>query len=288
MATVRRTEGTYDDADGVTIFYSRWSLKSPRAVVQISHGQGDHRGRYDRLARFLAERGFVVYADDHRGHGDTWREQWKGDPAQLGHPGVGGVKGMVASIAELTRIARHENPGLPVVFLGHSMGSLLGQKALDAGTLGADLVVWSGTALRTPWTMNGGNLNARHRTEGGSGHEWLNRDTRKQEHFRDDPMTFIANVIAQFGLTGALSLLGTPRKTTRPIPILILQGGDDALGSERSVAALAERYVSRGYDDVTLIVYAGARHEVYNEINSDDVDADLVGWINERLKERTA
>ena len=286
MPSSKRVDSSFVDTDGVKIHYSKWLCENPIAVVQISHGQGDHRLRYEPLANQLVAKGFSVYADDHRGHGDTWRDQWNDDLERFGYPGERGVKGMVDSITAFTELVRKENPGLPLVFVGHSMGSLLGQKALDAGKLNAELVVWSGTALRTLFGMNAGDLNAKHRTKGGSGHEWLNRDEKAQQDFRDDPKTFVAKAMKQFGFIGSLQLLGAPRKAKRDVPILILQGGDDALGNERSVLKLANKYISSGYEDVSLIVYPDARHEVYNETNAKQVRGDLFEWLNERLKEK--
>ena len=286
MPTHNRVDSSFVDRDGITIFYSKWVCKNPIAVVQISHGQGDHRLRYESLATEMVEKGFNVYADDHRGHGDTWHGQWGSDPAKFGRPGPRGVNGMVDSIAAFTELIRKENPGLPLVFLGHSMGSLLGQMSLDKGQLRAEYVVWSGTAYRTLFGMNAGDLNSKHRSEDGSGHEWLNRDEKAQRDFRDDPKTFVAKAMRQFGIFGSLRLLGTPRKAKLDIPILILQGGDDALGNEKSVLKLANRYVASGFSDVSLIVYPDARHEVYNETNAKQVRGDLFEWLNERLKEK--
>ncbi|MEY4397085.1 MAG: hypothetical protein RLZZ40_841 [Actinomycetota bacterium] len=275
---------TFVDSDGVTIHYTVWPCAKPRGIVQISHGQGDHSQRYVALAEEFVRHGFVVFADDHRGHGETWRQQWKGDTAKLGHLGPRNVDGAIDAIAALTALARSEYSGLPLVFVGHSMGSLFGQIALDRGTLDADVVIWSGTALRTPFTMNAGDLNAKFKNLGETGHEWLNRDVSAHHAFKADPLTFKANAIAQFGLSGALQLLGLPKPAHRDIPLLIVQGSADALGNEKSVAALAARYVKAGYSDVELIVYGGARHEIYFETNRDEVWADVFGWLDARLE----
>jgi alpha-beta hydrolase superfamily lysophospholipase len=284
MTSLSAEHRTFTDADGVTIHFTVWPARSPQGVVQISHGQGDHSQRYAQLAAFLVGKGFTVYANDHRGHGETWRDQWGGDTSKFGMPGVRGIRGMIDAINDLTAIARSENSGLPLVFLGHSMGSFLGQIQLDEGSLDADLVVWSGTALRTPFTMNAGDLNAKHKHLGNTGHEWLSRDTAVHHAFAADPLTFHAVVIKQFGLSDGLKLFGLPKKPTRDIPILMLHGGEDVVGSEKSVASLAQRYLTVGYSDVELVVYSGARHEVYNETNRDEVVNDLVTWITERLE----
>lgn len=284
MATVTGEKHEFVDADGITIYYTRWSAPQPRAIAQISHGQGDHRGRYQALAQHLVSLGFTVYADDHRGHGETGLLQWDGDTSRFGYLGPRGVRGAIDAINDMTRVARADNPGLPLVFIGHSMGSLFGQIALDEGSLNADYVVWSGTALRTLFTMNGGNLNAKHAHLGSTGHEWLSRDVAVQHDFFADAFTFPANAMKQFGVGGALSLLGTPKPARRDVPILILQGEEDSLGNEKSVAALADRYVRAGYSDIQLTIYGGARHEVYNETNRSEVFADLGKWLAKRVK----
>ena len=102
--------------------------------------------------------------------------------------------------------------------------------------------------------------------------------------FAEDPLTFHAVVIKQFGLSDGLKLFGLPKKPKKDVPILMLHGGEDVVGSEKSVASLAQRYLTVGYSDVELVVYSGARHEVYNETNRDEVVNDLVTWITERLE----
>jgi alpha-beta hydrolase superfamily lysophospholipase len=68
----------------------------------------------------------------------------------------------------------------------------------------------------------------------------------------------------------------------------MLQGDDDSLANEKSVVALADRYLKAGYSDVTLISYQGARHEVYSETNRADVFDDLARWLTERRESVTA
>ncbi len=98
----------------------RWVGDSePRGIVQIAHGMGEHAGRYRRLAGALTDAGYVVYADDHRGHGRT-----AGSVERLGDFGPGGWPGLMSDIGQLASVARSEFPGLPLVMIGHSMGSL--------------------------------------------------------------------------------------------------------------------------------------------------------------------
>lgn len=214
MAHVRPAHREDRDAAGEILRFSVWSPRNPIAIAQISGGRDDHSARDEALAQFLVARGFAVYAEDH--------------------------SGSVDSINRLTAIAREEHPGRPLGFIGHSWGSLLGQIALDRGTLAADFVVFSGTALRTPFTM-----------------KW----------FRV-----------------GLSMFGFPRRVRWHTPILVVQEPVNDLGNERSVIALADRYVRAGYDDVTLIVHDSRRRDGDSVSVRDAVLADLGPWLDERME----
>jgi alpha-beta hydrolase superfamily lysophospholipase len=278
-----RTERTFVDDGGVTNHYYVWGPGTPKAVVQIVHGIGEYATRYEPLAQDLSAAGYAVYAGDYRGHGATGVQQYDGDLSRLGRPGSGGIRAIIRGIRQLRDIAAGEHPGLPVVLLGHSMGSLLGQRRLNESADDYDLVIFSGTAYRTLRHMNSGDLSKRHRQPGGHGHEWLSRDPAVGEAFRDDPLTFDAKVAKLFGVADGLRLLGRPRKLSRDIPMLIVIGSDDPLGGPRSVELLARAYRDRGgLTDVTVKVYDEARHEVFNELNQAEVRADVIAWLDAR------
>lgn len=282
--TVERQHRTFTDAHGVLIHYYVWAPGKPKAVVQLAHGVGEHALRYELLAQALVAAGYAVYADDHRGHGQTGVEYWKGDLTQIGKLGVGGLRATQQTLLDLTRIAQEENPGLPFVMLGHSWGSLMVQNLLNAGPHPWTAVVITGTALRTPFDMNGGDLNARHKHLGDTGAEWLSRDPAVARAFVDDPLTTDAKVLQLFGVADGLRLFGRPKRVQPPVPLLIMVGDDDPLGGEKSAKKLADAYLRRGgLTDVELIVYAGARHEVFNETNQAEVRADLIAWLDDRL-----
>jgi alpha-beta hydrolase superfamily lysophospholipase len=99
---------------------------SAKAVVQIAHGAAEHSLRYGRLAEFLAEHGYVVYANDHRGHYMT-----AGSLENAGKAGPDGWNGMVRDLKQLTDLIQKENPGLPAFLFGHSMGSFLAQQYIQ-------------------------------------------------------------------------------------------------------------------------------------------------------------
>lgn len=272
--------GSFLDAEGVRITTHEWPVRWPHAIVQVSHGIGEHARRYEPLARALNAAGFAVYADDHRGHGATGMEQW-GDPALLGRLGPGGLRATVEAIHTYSELLRAANPGVPLVLLGHSWGSLMAQISLNRHAADYDGIVLSGTAYRMAGYMYAGDLNRRHRRLGSTGAEWLSRDPGVAEAWVADPLTFPAKTARLLGVRDGLRLYGRPaRSLPEDLPVLIQVGEDDSLGGRRSVERLARAYRQRsGIRDVEVHVYPGARHEVYNETNRDEVIGDLVRWL---------
>ena len=284
-AAVTKKHETFVDAEGVTIHYYVWKAKKPRAVLQLAHGLGEYASRYEALAQFLVAKGISVYANDHRGHGETGLEQWGGDLTKLGKPGPGGIRAEVADLHQFTGIIRAENPGIPLAYFGHSWGSLLGQKLINDHSADFDAIVLSGTAQRVPGQMNAGQLNANHKHLGTTGYEWLSRDPAVSQAFLDDKLTFYADTLKLFGLVDGLRLFGRTKVLAKDVPLLIIIGSEDPLGGETSVSRLADDYVQRGQlSDVEVVVYSGGRHEMFNETNQAEVRADLLLWLEERLQ----
>lgn len=284
-APVTKTQSSFVDANGVTIHYYVWKASKPRAVLQLAHGLGEYASRYETLAQFLAAAGISVYANDHRGHGETGLEQNGRDYTKLGKPGPGGLRAEVADLHQFTGIIAAENPGIPLAFLGHSWGSLLGQMLINQHAADFDAVVFTGTAFRVPGQMNAGQLNARHKHLGTTGYEWLSRDPAVSQAFLDDKLTFYADTLKLFGLIDGLRLFGQPAMPLpKDVPVLIMIGSEDPLGGEVSVRKLADALVRRGeLTDVEVVVYTGARHEVFNETNQEEVRSDLLAWLESRL-----
>jgi len=274
----------YIDPQGVTIVYDVYSVANPKAVVQIMHGLGDHAGRYAHVAAALNSAGFSVYAPDQRGHGRTGVKQFGGDLSKLGKLGPGGLRAAVADFTQMTEIIREQNPGVPIVLLGHSMGSLMGQILINDHAADYAAVVFSGSAYRQPGSMNAGKLNKRFDTPGCTGHEWLSRDPAVWTSFKEDPWTFEADTLKLYGVADGLRLFGKPAKDMAQVPILLIVGEDDPLGGKPSNIKLAESYIERaGQTDVTVGVYPEARHEIFNETNKEEVLDDMISWISERV-----
>ncbi|WP_167143035.1 alpha/beta fold hydrolase [Canibacter zhoujuaniae] len=291
---------TYADKYGVTIHARRWlpspdeqatgpiaadpstiDISNPIGVVQILHGLAEHSDRYTEFAEDLAHAGFIVYADDHRGHGRTGLEQWGDDPAKIAKLGKGGLRGTEDAITQLTAMIRSEHPGLPVAVFGHSWGSLMTQRIINREPELWDAVILSGSAYRTPRHMNSGDLNEGFGDK--NGHEWLSRDPEVWRKMAADPRTTNVNVFRMFGVTNAVKLFGTPKQAAANIPILIVSGSADPLNLNDGLTLLATAYRKAGAQHVSLRLYPEARHELINETNRSEVISDLVTWLSDRL-----
>ncbi|HPT95727.1 MAG TPA: alpha/beta fold hydrolase [Microbacteriaceae bacterium] len=276
------------DAHGITIVYDVYPAESPRGVVQLAHGVGEHAGRYVALIEALVGAGYSVYADDHRGHGRTGMRQHGGDASKLGRLGPGGMRATVAALWQFTQLIRDENPDLPLVLFGHSWGSFLAQMLLNEHPEAYDAVVLSGTALRMPGSLNAGSLNAPWKGADATGLEWLSRDAAVGQAFHDDPLTTETPLLKLFGPLEAAKLFGRPRRNLgHDVPVLIMVGREDPVGGALSAHKLAKAYRERsGLGDVTTLVYPGARHEIFNELSQAETRADLLAWLQARFAER--
>ena len=286
-----RHDAHITDSHGVDIFYHRWPAQgSPRLALHLVHGLGEHLFRYQHVIDHLTSNAVEVWGHHQRGHGLTGQKQWGDDVSRWGRLGPGGMEAVLDNTATITKMARQEHPDIPVVFLGHSWGSLVGQILLNRG--GASLldgVVFTGTSYRMPGFMNSGDLNAKHKHLGDTGAEWLSRDVAVQEAFFADPWTFEAKTLKLFGVKDSAKLLGRPQPVGKDLPLLLMVGTDDSLGGEKGTRKLADAYRrAGGLSNITVKVYDGARHEVFNETNKDDVLADLTSWLHQIPKAHTA
>src|SRR5262245_53930746 len=158
------SEFTFTSSDGLEVACYRWNSRGPtRGVIQIAHGMGEHIGRYVETIEFLVSAGLTVYGNDHRGHGRT-----ASDPSHRGDFGKGGFDFLVEDMVRLSRIAKAENPGVPFILLGHSLGSFAAQQYVLDRSREIDGLILSGsgalerlTQLGTAATSHANVLNQR-------------------------------------------------------------------------------------------------------------------------------
>jgi alpha-beta hydrolase superfamily lysophospholipase len=277
----------FTDGFGVEIVFYEWPVANPKAIIQIVHGLGEHARRYDEMATTLNRAGFGVYADDHRGHGQTGLAQVeKNQTKKLGNLGPGGMNATYKQVADFTMLIKNENPGKPLVLIGHSWGSFIAQKIINKHSDLYAAAVLSGSALTMPGYLATGDFNkVWKKLPGSTGYEWLSRDVEVQKKFVADPLTFLAAAMQVFGIANSLKLFGKPTKYVRSdLPILVQVGEADPIGGEYSNKALVDSFrKNSGTQDIELFVYHDARHEIYNELNKDEIVADLITWLNARI-----
>jgi alpha-beta hydrolase superfamily lysophospholipase len=283
--TVEPSHTGIDAGDGHRIVLSSWlPATRPRSVVQIAHGMGEHAARYDRVAQALASAGHAVYANHHRGHGP--------DAAAAGQLGDFGRGGFAAVVADMTRVSAHAralHPGVPLLLLGHSMGSFAAQLyVLDhhrlvsglalSGTAATELRFASRDPHRKLQDMNAGVEHPR------TPFDWLSRDPREVDAYIADPLCGFtitpASRQSMFDACDRLSAPGALAVLPKDLPVYLFTGDQDPVNSHLAwFHPLVQRLRDAGLTDVQTRIYPGARHEVLNETNRDEVTADLMAWL---------
>ena len=270
------------DQDGLTIVSYEWptAVEPVRGTVQISHGLAEHSLRYARLAQALNAVGYHVGSTDHRGHGATIVET-PGDFGKAGFPGLW------RDMVQYGAILRAAHPGLPVYLIGHSMGSMASQNLLLESSDAYDGVVLTGTTAIDVMAANMGSAPAGDLSafNGGfeprTGYEWLSRDEAEVDKYVADPLCgFSLPAVTTPALFANGEGLSTPTSIRHDLPLLILSGSDDPLsGGGQLTQLVGQRYRDAGVTDVTVKVYPGARHEVFNETNRDEVTGHVITWL---------
>jgi len=283
------SELSYKSADGTKIAAYKWEPqddRGPRAAVQLTHGMGEHAQRYDHLARALNDARFVVYAQDHRGHGAS------GDPGAYGDLGPGSWAALVDDIGLLSAKIRADHPDLPLILLGHSMGSFAVQQYLLDHSADVDAVVLTGTAaidLLEPALDLGQPLDLAMFNEAfrpaRTDYDWLSRDEAIVDAYIADPGCGFGmdTESAKVMFLGARRLADPAQLTAMrsDLPVYIAAGEADPVnGGLALLTPLIDRYQAAGLTDMTVRIYPGARHEILNETNRAEVIAALNSWLD--------
>ncbi|WP_435921929.1 lysophospholipase [Paenibacillus sp. DYY-L-2] len=304
---------TFENEAGQHVFVYAWSPEElpdrPRGAVQIAHGMSENAARYYRFARVLTDAGFLVYANDHRGHGLT-----AATADELGWPGNDGLNGMVRDMIALGGRIRAEHPVLPLFLMGHSMGSFLTQKTMYTGPELYNGFILTGTNGPRNLLAFGQNLAALQSAIQGPDHpsllmnalsfgtynkgflpmrtpfDWLSRDEREVDDYIADPFCgFVCSAGFFHGLFGLLREIHRPdrmRLIPKDKPVYIFGGDEDPVGfNGKGVRRLVALYERLGLQDVEVKLYPGGRHEMLNETNRDEVARDTLDWLLRHTEE---
>ena len=287
-------EHTFIDAHGVAIFSRWWMVDAPRALVLISHGASEHSGRYDRFARALNTSGFAAVALDHRGHGRT------ASATGVGVMGPGGGRAVIDDLHELRTAAQSSiGDDVPVLVFGHSMGSLIALAYLtqhadgvaagvlcgvpvnvdDVGSIAAMLEAVAAGGMRDEPVGDIG-ISASPESARTSS-DWLSRDPDEVDRFIADPMCGDGNPLTYGYLMDLFEAVAPARDQLASIafPVLVIAGDQDPAAAMGANATTLAGALAGADVDVDITLYEGARHELLNETNRDDVTADIIRWL---------
>ncbi len=306
--TLQAANFWFKSDDGVEIYVYKWVPEVPaRGIVHIVHGLAEHAARYGRTAGRLTASGYVVYAHDLRGHGRT-----AGSPEKCGN--LDGWNRAVADIALLLQSERKAHPTLPMILLGHSMGSFMVQQMmyqnpelLDACALSGsrgkpDLHVYLARFLAFLEKVRIGadgrstfmhDFSLKEANKGfrpvRTKFDWLSRDSARVDEYVGDPFCgWIGPVQLWIYLTQGLLQIARPENKKRipaDLPVYIFAGTRDPVSDGcKGLKGLIEAYRRAGLTNIRFKFYPEGRHEMLNEINRDEVHADLLEWLDTCLR----
>jgi alpha-beta hydrolase superfamily lysophospholipase len=313
---MQETSFTLDAADGTGIHVWHWvpdEGRTVRGVVQIAHGLAEHAERYRATAQRLTDANWAVVADDHRGHGRT-----AASDDDLGY--FADERGWVWVLDDLWRLtarARELHPDVPVVLLGHSMGSFLAQQYLFTFPGDVDAAVLSGSNGPLGPLVEVGSLlsGIERRRLGPHGRspllhalafgaynkpfepartefDWLSRDEAQVDAYVADPRCgFVATTKLWSDFFGGLRVIQQSHRLApipSDLPVYVFSGEVDPVGGADGVASLVDHYEQAGLTNVTSRVYPDGRHEMLNEVNTDEVHDDLLAWLDHAVPDPTA
>lgn len=278
---MQHTESSFNGGNDTRIVYDLWSPDNAEiaGVMVLAHGLGEHARRYDHVAERLSELGLAVFAPDHRGHGRSGGKRLHARE----------MSDFTDDLDSLVDIATQAYPGLPVFLLGHSMGGAIAlayaldhQDRLTALALsGPAVIVTSGTPgivveigkvigrLLPDLPVQKLDSNA------------VSRDPAVVAAYQADPLVHHGLVpagIARVLIDNEQSL--PQRLPSLTLPVLVLHGTADTLADPAGAQLIADRAGSR---DLTLKLYDGLFHEVFNEPENDRVLGELVEWLRPRI-----
>ncbi len=290
--------------DHSRLFVNQWMPDAlPKAVVMLSHGMAEHSGRYARLAQALCGAGYGLYALDQRGHGRTADEGTLGLYAEND-----GWNKVVGDLASLNQHIGQQHPGLPIILLGHSMGSYIAQAYLLHHSASLHGAILSGSNFQPVALYRAARLiarieRARQGLRGRSGlidflsfgsfnkafkpnrtaFDWLSRDPLEVDKYINDPLCgFRCTNQLWVDLLGGLQHISKASNLAQidpGLPMLLIGGECDPVSEGKRLKSLAHALREAGCQHLQLTLYPQARHEVFNETNRDDVTADVLTWL---------
>lgn len=309
---MERIEFSFQSEDGVEIHAYKWFNESIRAkgVVQIAHGMAEHALRYEPFSQFLTSNGYIVYANDHRGHGRTYKSNVdKGFLAKNN-----GFELATKDLTTLTEVIQQQHRHLPLFLLGHSFGSFLVRRYIQLFPTDLAGVLISGTGgdpkligkiglslaklekkIKGPQKESPlmdklifGSYNKKISPKR-TNYDFLTRDERVvDDYITDENCGFICKTSFYVDLLEGLIKIHRNEevtKTPKQLPIFLFAGDADPVGDYgKGVQAVYEQLLQHDCAQVSIKLYENGRHEMLNETNKEEVYNDILNWMNTILK----
>ncbi len=301
-------------SDGAQLQVNRWipdDEENIKGVIQLNHGLSEHSMRYDRLGSVFAENGFVFNAHDMRGHGKTAEISINNGNGIFGKlADKKGSKKVVEDLNELITGLKSEYPGKKVFLLGHSFGSFVSQGYIEKYSEQIDGCILCGTAgprplligfakiltsvirvfcgnnavvsllpkiafgaynshIENPKTVKDWLSRNELNVQMNSMDEWCNIDLTSS--FYDDMMSLLKTIHKPSNM----------KKISKDLPINLIYGSEDPVGDwGKTVKKLYEVYKKNGIKNLQIKAYENDRHEIFNEVDQDVVENDVISWLN--------
>jgi acylglycerol lipase len=264
-------EGTLTGVGGVELYWQRWAPAGRRATVVLAHGASEHSGRYAWTAERLADRGYVTYALDHRGHGRS-----KGPRAYVDR-----MDNVVADLDQLVDMAA----GGPLFLLGHSMGGCVAlayaarhQEKLDGLVLSAPLAALEAASPATRMVGRALSVLAPRLGVFAIDSSGVSRDPEVVRDYDADPLNYHGKLPARTVAELSNTVASFPEAVAKfTLPVLVMHGTADRIVPPVATAMIEER---AGSDDLTVIRYDGLYHELLNEPERERVVGDIADWLD--------
>jgi alpha-beta hydrolase superfamily lysophospholipase len=246
----------------------RWERSEPDRLVILVHGYGEHIGRYDHVAAALGEAGAVVWGHDHAGHGRSEGERVLVPDFEL----------LVDDLHGVVTAARGANPGLPVVMVAHSMGGMIGTRYAQRHPDELAGLVISGPILGEPAQL-AQLLALDEIPDIPIDPAVLSRDESVGQAYADDPLVWHGPFKRPTVEANAAFLRAIAQDASQlTVPVLWLHGAEDQLVLEAETRGGIEA-LRAGGASIEEKIYPGARHEIFNETNRDEVLADTRAFV---------
>ncbi len=311
MANITRTDFSFLSSDKIhNIDCFRVAGEKPKAILIIEHGIAEHKERYVKFAEIMVENGYAVFADDHLGHGKSVNS-----PDELvWFAEKDGWNSVCFDVVTLISKAKEEYPDLPIILMGHSMGSFIARTVAIKHSDMIDILVLSGTGHQSGMIIKAGSLIAKteKKKKGSKGkselienlafgaynkkfapnrttHDWLSRDNAEVDKYIADPLSGNPTSIGIFlDMLSGLDFIRKPKnieKIRKDLPIYMLSGDKDPVGGmSKGVKTVYRLYKKCGMENVTLKLYREGRHELLNGPDRDLVIKELNEWLEKELE----